>query len=307
MTGTPRSGSTFVGRILSAHPTTDYIHEPFNPACGIPSIDTPFVYLRPNLNKSEESSITKTAIQSIFTYDFTLKTAIYPTDSLKKRVFKKIVGSRGSLHLRVAKLNPFHKSTIIKDPIGCLLSKYLEVNHNVRVLVMFRHPIAFVASMVRLNWEVKNLCFLASQQHLVEDYFAGDTTFLTKEWPNNIEGAAALWTALNRVLLKQASYSPNWVTVKHEDLCTDPLGTFRDIHESLGLPWNALVQANIMKKTSNANQTEAKRGVAMDINRNSSQLFEHRLQQLTTSEKRSIFAITEEVAMELYSEESFNI
>lgn len=38
VTGVIRSGTTFVGKILSLPLQVDYIHEPFNPLCGIPGM-----------------------------------------------------------------------------------------------------------------------------------------------------------------------------------------------------------------------------------------------------------------------------
>jgi hypothetical protein len=39
VTGVIRSGTTFVGKVLSLPLSVDYIHEPFNPLCGMPGID----------------------------------------------------------------------------------------------------------------------------------------------------------------------------------------------------------------------------------------------------------------------------
>ena len=39
ISGSPRSGSTWIGRVLSQHPETKYVHEPFN--VGIKRDDSP--------------------------------------------------------------------------------------------------------------------------------------------------------------------------------------------------------------------------------------------------------------------------
>ena len=39
VTGIPRGGTTFVGRILSVPRSVDFIHEPFNPDCAVEGID----------------------------------------------------------------------------------------------------------------------------------------------------------------------------------------------------------------------------------------------------------------------------
>lgn len=47
VTAVPRSGITFVGKVLSHNISVNYIHEPFNPDCGLPSIDKEFLYVAP--------------------------------------------------------------------------------------------------------------------------------------------------------------------------------------------------------------------------------------------------------------------
>lgn len=72
VTGTVRSGTTFVGKVLSLPLEVDYIHEPFNPLCGMPGIDRWHCYLRSRFD-SEEMQRERELTKSIFTYDLTLR------------------------------------------------------------------------------------------------------------------------------------------------------------------------------------------------------------------------------------------
>ncbi|MEO0377751.1 MAG: hypothetical protein AAF329_24760, partial [Cyanobacteria bacterium P01_A01_bin.17] len=98
VTGAPRSGTTFVGQILSTPISVDYIHEPFNPGCGIPGIGASYSYVRPSLD-SKEMQRYHALTRRIFSYDFTLKTNTDPTDSQSRRLMKGLMGSRGPFYL----------------------------------------------------------------------------------------------------------------------------------------------------------------------------------------------------------------
>ncbi|NEQ55044.1 MAG: hypothetical protein F6K11_33795, partial [Leptolyngbya sp. SIO3F4] len=82
VTGAIRSGTTFVGKILSLPLEVDYIHEPFNPQCGIPGVNLGHRYIPANLAQAESHPYHPLA-QSIFNYSLTLKNFIPEADPLK--------------------------------------------------------------------------------------------------------------------------------------------------------------------------------------------------------------------------------
>jgi hypothetical protein len=305
VTGAPRSGTTFVGNVLSAPLQVDYIHEPFNPDCGIPGIQQRYLYLRPN---SPTAKCYEPVIQSISSYHFTLRTGYYRNDKPWQKKIKTVIGSRGPFYLRLAKINCFHTAAIIKDPIGCLMTEYLSQTLKVKPLILIRHPIGFVASALRLDWDEElNLEHLLQQPELVEDYFADEYDFLKQERTDLLERAAALWRALNKVLLLQASYNPGWIIITHEALSQAPLETFQDLFGKCGLPWSNSIQKMILKTTNAKNSTEVSGGRVQQFSRNSADIFQLRREMLSAEQRRRIFEITSDVALKVYSEESFGL
>ncbi len=302
VTGAPRSATTFVGRTLSAPLRVDYIHEPFNPACGIPGIDRRFLYLRPG---EEGPDRYRASIDELFHYRARLKTGYYPEDTFTKRAIKRVVGSRGPFYYRLARLNPFHTAAVIKDPIGCLLTGYLAERHGVRPVILIRHPVAVTASIKRLGW-TPNLGFLEDQHDLLEDYFAPDT-LARADLSTTVRAAAWEWWALNRVILSQAAKHPDWIVVLHEDLCREPVTVYRRLYDDLDLPWSNRVEAGVRRRSSSRNPAEARRGRTQDFSRDSRSLFDLRLGMLTAEERREVFEITRDVALAVYSEESFRL
>ncbi len=301
ITGAPRGGTTFLGKVISANIAVDYIHEPFNPDCGIPGIDQRFLYLRHGQDNEYRGIIEK-----IFSYDFSLRTGYYKKDSNARRLIKRIVGSRGPLYLRLAKVNPFHTAAVIKDPIGCLLTEYLSRTFGVKPVVCIRHPAAFAASTRRLGWDL-SLEPLRRQPHLVEDFFSDDRDFLEREYKGPIERAAALWRALNKVLLAQAKRNPDWHFIVHEELCEQPVDLVRDLYDKLGLSWSRRIENIVTANTSADNQAEASTGRVQDFRRDSAQLFDLRLGMLSAAERRNIYEITKDVALQVYPDSSFGL
>lgn len=305
VTGTPRSGTTFVGTVLSAAMDVDYIHEPFNPLSGIPGINEWYRYVRPSLD-TEEMQRYHALTRKIFSYNLKLKTWVPPDDPWHKKVAKTFVGGRGPFYLRLAKLNPFHKAAVIKDPIGSLLSEYLYLHFGVKPVIVIKHPASFVASLKRVNWWPEP-ALLTEQPHLMKDYFPGDHGSVTGNWSSPVLRAAVFWKMVHKVLLEQASKYPDWQVLTHEHLSREPVAVFRDLYGALELPWRESVERKIIELTQGSDSAEARRGAVQDFRRNSAEIFRVRRDSLSLEERKAIFDVVEDVALQVYPRESFAI
>ncbi|GAB4523081.1 MAG: hypothetical protein Tsb0014_00290 [Pleurocapsa sp.] len=304
VTGLIRSGTTFVGKILSLPLQVDYIHEPFSCYVGMPGMTKVNPYVRPSLD-TEEMQHFDVLTQSIFNYDLTLPNIIPSKDALSRRILKHIVGSRGPFYLRLAKLNAFHKAAVIKDPMGKLLSEYLYLRFNVKPVIVIKHPTSYIASLKRVNWW-PDLSTLAVQPELVRDYFTDEVDFLNQNFDNCILEAAAVWRAMYKVLLSQANKYSDWQIITHEELCTSPVTVFKEIYHRCELPWSKSIENKIIRLTQ-SKSTEAKKGLVQDFNRNSADIFKMRRDSLSLKERRQIFDIVQDVALQIYPRESFDI
>ncbi|PSB09556.1 hypothetical protein C7B62_12750 [Pleurocapsa sp. CCALA 161] len=303
VTGVPRSGTTFAGTVLSLPLQVDYIHEPFNPTCGIAGTDLWYPYFS-NTTDTEDKDRYHDLIKSIFSYDFSLKNNIPPDDSLVKKIGKKVVGSRGPFNLTLAKLNPLHEAAIIKDPTGIFLTEYLYLNYGVKPVIIVRHPTSLIASLKRLDW-VPNLARFHDKPHLIDDYFSEERELLTKEWSNSIQKSSVHWKAAYKVMLEQASKYPDWQVVTHEDLSQKPVDVFHSLYEKLNLPWSESVKQKIINLTKVNKSAQARQGKVQDFKRNSAKIFDMYRQSLTIVERQEIFEIVKDVALQVYTEKSF--
>jgi hypothetical protein len=304
VTGVPRSGSTFVGKILSLPIEVDYIHEPFNPQCGIPGMNRSYRYVRTTLDTNEMKQYHELT-KSIFTYNLTLKNWCPKNDPWIRKIAKQFFGSRGPFYLRLAKINPFHKSAIIKDPTGNLLSEYLYKHFSVKPVIVIKHPISFIASLKRVNWLIQH-SWVIDQPLLIEDYFANESEFINKQYNNPILGAAAYWRTIYKVLLSQANQYQDWQVFTHEELSKNPIFIFKNLYNELNLPWSESVKRKIISLTQeNNNSARAKKGLVHDFKRNSADIFKSSLESVSIQERREIFEIVQDIALNIYSKKSF--
>ena len=304
VTGVPRSGTTFVGKVLSLPLAVDYIHEPFSPGCGMPGMTQRYLYVRPTPD-TEEMRAFASEVEHLFDYSLQLKTKVPKRDKWTRQLSKRLAGSRGPFYLRLAKLNPFHEAAVVKDPTAPFVAAYLRANHGVVPVVVVKHPVSLAASLKRLDWH-PTLRWFATQPALIADYFAApeERAFLERTWKDPIEAAAAHWRAVHRVLLQQAEQQGGWHILTHEALSAEPVATFQGLFTDLGLPWSSRVERKVLSLTS-ADHAGARKGRVQDFHRDSAALFDLRRSQLSLDERRRIFDITADVALQLYDRDSF--
>lgn len=305
VTGVPRSGTTFVGKILSMPLEVDYIHEPFNPQCGLPGMKDWCRYVDPNLSTPEmlrHYDLTK----SIFNYDFKLRSYYSKKDPFPTKVIKNIVGSRGPFYLRLAKTNIFHTTAVIKDPTGNLLSEYLYKCFSVKPVIVIKHPISFICSLNRVNWwpNTKNI---NDRFHLSQKYFAEEPDFLDRKYDSRVKAAAAYWRAIYKVLLAQANNYPDWQVFTHEELSQSPIPIFKNLYTQLELPWSESIKEKIFKLTSNNSSAKARKGRVQDFKRNSADIFQTCIDSTSLKERKEIFEIVQDVALQVYDRKTFAI
>jgi hypothetical protein len=293
--------------ILSSPLEVDYIHEPFNPQCGLPGVTGRFRHVRPSLD-TEEMQRYHALSTAIFSYDFSLRSGMYEKDPWHKKLAKKIIGGRGPFYLRLAKLNPFHNAAVIKDPTGCLLTEYLYLHFKVKPVIVIKHPLSLVASIQRANWTLlSNSLRFGDQPYLIEDYFSDDNGFIARDWPNPVLEAAAFWRAIYKVLLVQAGKYPDWQLITHEQLSQDPVPIFRQLYSRLELPWREPTRRKILRLTQGNRSADSRRKVGQDFRRSSANIFEVRRNSFSIKERKAIFEIVEDVASQIYTRESFAI
>ena len=306
VTGEIRGGTTFVGKILSLPLEVDYIHEPFNIRCGMPGMTKRWRYVRPSLDTPEMQEIHEAASR-IFSYNFSLRNSPFENEAIHRRIIKQLVGTRGPYYLRLAKMNPFHRHAVIKDPTGTLLAEYLHVHFGVKPVIVIRHPASFVASLRRAGWWPDVRKILDGQPELVADHLNGSLDSWFNKDSDELQNAAAHWRLLTQVVVNQAKKYDGWELIKLEDVSNNPVDEFKALYGRLGLPWSESVKKKIINTTQVKGKAEVKNNLVQDFKRDSAKIFELRRNSLSPEERRKIFDIVKDVALDFYSEESFSL
>ncbi|HSW12745.1 MAG TPA: sulfotransferase [Solimonas sp.] len=302
VTGAPRSATTFVGQVLSTGPRVDYLHEPFNPDCGIAGVDQPFLYLESGDARERQL---RPAVERLLRFREPLRTGYYPEDGWARRAIKRVVGSRGPFNLRIARLNPLSDTAVIKDPIGCLLADYLLQSFGIRPIIIVRNPLGFVASMRRVNWEPA-LAPLLAQERLAVRYYRDEDLAAIERYAggNVIQRTALLWRLVYRVLLEMAAKDSRMLVCRHEDLSAAPLPQFARIFEHAGLACTPAVQRRIRRLTSGGHVEAPPRRVH-EFRRDSAAIHTYARRALGAGDIAQIAEITAAVAVLQYAPAEF--
>lgn len=290
VTGSNRSGSTWLGNVLAASGKVDIIIEPLNPNRynRYQKSTLPYWYLKMNdtISESLKNNIHKTIdsylsiqYQTAFTNFFTA----YENHSLTTSFYKRIRKASKPIKL-------------MKDPTALFSAPWLVDNFQLSPIVIIRHPAAYVLSIKEKNWWF-DFSNLVEQEYFFEgplSVFKEEVIAFQKEASTKdiIENASLFWKLCYAQVLYYKEVFPEWCYVKHEDLSTHPFEEFAKVFEYAGVPFNDQAKAYISKTTHSDTNTR--------FTRNSSQNATKWQTQLNTDEITRIHSYTQVIADSFY-------
>jgi Sulfotransferase family len=283
ITGSHRSGSTWLASMLALSKNTLMAHEPFN----IQS----WAY----------------ALDGLAKYWFTYAPAL-PQDAALE-AFNEVIEQRTRkifLKNQVQHWIPplRHQRLIIKDPIAVLSSDWIAKNFDLEVIVLVRHPAAFAASLKRLGWRHPLEHFL-KQTMLMERHLEPYRAEIASRPQDIVEQAAIIWKCLYSVLLTYLDGHPNWLVNKHEVLSSNPVAELRALYETLGLEWSATVEENVVRYTRCGNSVDAPKGTVHYLRRDSVANIARWKETLTAEEIARVYEITQPICSSYYQNEDW--
>lgn len=151
-----------------------------------------------------------------------------------------------------------NKRPLIKDPIAFFSSAWLYDTYNMDVIIIVRHPAAFVSSLYVANWEF-DFNHLLNQPELINDLllpFKDEIIDYVNRKHDIIDQAILLWNYIYYVALKYRDQYPEWMFVRHEDLSLDPVNGFREIYKKLNLCFTKEIEEKIFEYTNEKNPIE---------------------------------------------------
>ncbi|WP_169948603.1 sulfotransferase [Microbispora sp. H11081] len=233
VTGLPRSGTSWVGRMLTASGRLVYVNEPLNPqrppgrSPGVldASVTHRFQYICPDDETPWLAAFSRT-VALRYGWAAEIRRNHGPGDLARMAKY----GTAFTLGRLLA------RRALLDDPFALLSAEWFAARLGCRVVVVVRDPVSFAASWRRLGWRV-DVRELLGQPFLLRDHpYVADLGRHIGE-RDVVTAAAVLWRAARRVTDTVARRTAGVRVVRYEDLCAAPVDGFRDLYDWCGLPW----------------------------------------------------------------------
>jgi len=295
VTGTHRSGATWVGKMLAADSLTAYVSEPLN-VLHRPGIFRAKVHHWYQYVCTENESAYLPAFQELIEFDYHLWDEIRSLRSRRDvlRMGRDFIIFYNGL-MRGQRL-------LIKDPFAIFSAPWFANRLNCQVVIAVRHPAAFASSLKRLNWPF-NFQDLLDQPLLMRDHLEAYREQMQSVQADDIIGQAALlWRMIYHSVHSSRELNPGFIIVRHEDLSRDPIHGYRKLYGSLGLDFTPRVEKIILNSSSSDNPAELSRRKTHSVKLDSRASVENWRKRLTEEEIRRVRDMTEEVSHLYYSD-----
>lgn len=257
VTGLPRSGTSWVGKMLEASGRLVYVNEPMNPSH--PPGRSPGV-----LDASVEHYFHYICDDNADPW----RAAFTDTLGLRYRLGRELATNRRPYDLaRAARYATLFAAgrlrrhgALLDDPYALFSAGWLARTYDIPAVVLIREPVAFVGAWRAHHWTVDS-GELLSQPLLMRDHLEPSRDELTdvagsSDW---LASTAALWNATYRAVDKLVRTDDRLHLVRYEDLVADPVGGFRDLYARVGLAWSPAASRRIVAATTTPDNAPTKR------------------------------------------------
>lgn len=256
VTGSHRSGTTWVGRMLSAEPTVAYIHEPFNVDWCRPGICGARLSRLYTYITDENGPEYYTGIRDTLAFRYNLSGELRALRSPRDAARLVRDHARFSLY-RLRRLRP-----LIKDPFAVFSTEWLASRFGMEIVVLIRHPAAFVSSLKRLGWRFQ-FSHLLEQPLLMRDYllpFESELREYAEREHDLVDQASLIWRVVYHAVARLREKHDDWHFIRHEDLSRAPMQGFESLFEGLGLGFSDRTRKAIEDSTDAGNPSDPEGG-----------------------------------------------
>jgi hypothetical protein len=300
VTGSHRSGTTWVGRTIAASPNIAYLDEPFSLRHRPGVLRTRFPYWFPYLTGPAAAPVAAD-LRRTLSYRYGYAAELRAIGSTRD------AGRMARDAGRFARWRARGARPLLKDPIAILAVPWLAAEFGAQPVILIRHPAAFASSLKRMGWSHDFSHFLR-QPGLVDDLvpeLRPEIESFAAEPRDVIDQAGLLWVIIHTVIARYRDEHPDWSFVRHEDLSTEPFGGFRELFRRLDVEYTDAVDHYIADTTGAANPAEAGAGVIHELRRDSSANVHTWRSRLDAEEVKRVRDRTGAVAARFYSDEDW--
>lgn len=302
VTGSHRSGTTWAGKMIANSKQVHYIHEPFNIdktiGFGCCRANFPYWYTHVYLENEEQYYA---ALKDTVNFRYSFLSGLRQLQSPRqiKTVLKDYIQFKSS---KILRLRP-----LLKDPLALFSAEWLSSNFNTDVLILIRHPAAFVSSIKRKQWSFPFDHFL-KQKSVLENlpkHLQTDVRKYSQTPPDIVCQACLLWNICHFKISDYIIRHPEWIFIKHKALSSQPVEEFQRIFLKLNLDFTSQVKSEILNHSSPSNLKEAPNQSFSYIKLDSRENIRNWKQRLTPNEIATIRSQVEVVSHEFYNDEDW--
>lgn len=303
VTGSHRSGSTWVGNVLALAPRTGYVHEPFNTKtrAGVCDVRFPSDFFRVTAgNEGPYYPPLRATLDWRYAFGPEARSLRTPRDAARMARDLAYFETKRRQGARV----------IMKDPLALFSAEWLSDRFDMPVVVIIRHPAAFVASLIAANWVRFPFRILRDQEQLCAERlapFRDEIAAAAENHPDPVGVGVLLWRAIHHHIRLLQQERPDWIFVRHEDLSREPVEAYREVYRRLGLPFGPETAERIATMTGQDGGMAALSifGTRRRTVRNSLDNIAYFKKRLTPEQIARIRAETADVWPAFYSEEEW--
>lgn len=228
----PRSGSSWIGDILSSASNVRYLREPITQSrLNFGNYQATLIGVDPQNPSKDYETFANMAFRGYPTFRGEIVSG-YRRDWFSQKEENRV---------------------IIKE-VNILALEFFIKKYNPYVVFVVRHPAAVALSFSRLGWFKENSFFCFCDRLTVQQTNLVQQQLKRQISPNRWEQYGALQGASLNIALTALVKHCNYKIVFYEDLCLDPISGFQHIFSHTGLQWNKEVKENIDYKSFSSPQ-----------------------------------------------------
>jgi hypothetical protein len=193
---------------------------------------------------------------------------------------------------------------LLKDPFALFSVPWFAERLHCQVVVVVRHPLAFVSSLKRLNWSF-DFSDLLGQPLLMDRLlspFRGEMEAMQGQREDVISQATLLWRLIYYTVARYRITQPRLTVVRHEDLSIHPVEEFRQLYGALGLTFSSAAERTIIRSSMEENPTELSFRDPHAVRLNSRANLENWKHRLSPEEIERVLEETHDIASCFYKD-----
>ncbi|MBW8010237.1 MAG: glycosyltransferase [Chloroflexi bacterium] len=300
VTGPHRSGTTWVGKMIARGANYAYVSEPLNILHRTGIFRAPVDYWYTYICEDNED-------EYLEAFKETLKLQYHTWKEVKSFRSPKDIGRMGRDWATFTRGKRGGQKALLKDPFAVFSTPWFAERLGCRVVIVVRHPAAFVNSLKRLDWPF-DFRDLLEQPLLMRDClepFRDEMEAATQNPDDLITQGSLLWRVVYSVVDNYHQNYPEFQVVRHEDLSLYPLERFEDLYSSLGLQFTKLAQDIVLRSTQPGNPKGASRRSIYSVNLDSRANLKQWQERLSAEEINNIRNLTEDVSSLYYEDKDW--